>query len=472
MLDLKQAWQRTRDQVRRLLESPTGELSRWGRLAVYQIRLWRFCARQLRRDRLLTVAGDLTFKTLLSVIPLLVIFLLVFKLFFAGGAQSGEEPLEALFHWLHVDEIRVVAEGQEVDLATRVDSLVREVRQRATAGAVLGVLVLFYLAMNVLSTMERSVNRIWRAVERRPFWRKVAMFWLLLTMGPAAIGLAIYVARVIATYTEPITSGWAWLEVFGRWAVSLAAAWFVLFLVYKLLPHLQVRSRAALTGAVVAGTLWHVMGKYLFSLYVQNAVGVRQLYGTLAVVPISMIWVWLTWVLVLFGCELAYVVQNFRDLARAEADQTERERSRFLAGDFVALQMAAVVGRRFARGEGPTPVPVLVEATGVSRLNLEELLERLTAAGLLMQTAPGDEDNDRIAYLPGRDPSAIRLADVLASVNTYLPLPVDAAYLPLYRRVRARYEAIRSGSQAEGTASLADLLGGDDAVETDRRQSG
>ncbi len=456
---IKDLWRQVRQQIRRLLESPTGELSRWGRLAVYQVRLWRFCARQLRRDRLLTVAGDLTFKTLLSVIPLLVIFLLVLKLFFAGDARTGREALDALFHWLHVDEIRVVSEGQEVDLATRIDTLVREVRQRATAGAVLGVLILFYLAMNVLGTTEAAVNRIWRTAERRSYWRKLTMFWLLLTMGPAAIGLAVYVGQAIASRAGPITPGWDWLEASGRWVINLAAAWFVLFLVYKLMPHLHVRNRAAITGAVVAGTVWHVMGKYLFSLYVANAVGVRQLYGTLAVVPISMLWVWLTWVLVLFGCELAYVVQNFRDFARAEEDQAERARSRFLATDFVALQAAAVVGRRFARGQGPTPLAVLAEATGVSRINLQELLGRLEEAGLVMQTAPHGEGEDRAAWLPGRDPATIRLADVLASVHTYLPMPVDAEHLPLYRRVRARYEALRQGSpEVERATSLADLV--------------
>lgn len=91
VLNLRHYGQRLRDHLVHLLESPTDELGRLGRIAVYQIRLWRFCGRHLVQDRLMTEAGDITFKTLLGLIPALVIFLLVINFF----SRPGDRPAGA-----------------------------------------------------------------------------------------------------------------------------------------------------------------------------------------------------------------------------------------------------------------------------------------------------------------------------------------------------------------------------------------
>ncbi len=369
VLNLRHYGQRLRDHLVHLLESPTDELGRLGRIAVYQIRLWRFCGRHLVQDRLMTEAGDITFKTLLGLIPALVIFLLVIN-FFSRGPEIGRQVQDAIFQALNITDIHLKVDGEEVDLVQKVGAMVEAVRERMNRAAWVGLIVLVLLAVEVLATVETAMNRIWQIRARRPWWKRLALHLGVLVLAPCAAALAVYgYNQVYELYTvsEP------WLEG-GRWAVGLLATWFVFYVFYKLLPNTHVRSRAALAGAIVAGALWHVLARTVFGYYLVHAVGYRQIYGTLAVVPLFFVWVWVSWAIVLFGCELASVVQNFADLSRAEALDRERRRGGSPAPDFVALMALVAAARRDGEGRGPTPLRVLVEATGVDRATLEELL--------------------------------------------------------------------------------------------------
>jgi len=450
MFNLREGWRQLTEHLRRLLESPTSEMSHWGRLAVHQIRLWRFCGRKLVRDRLLVVAGHLAFKTLLGLIPALVLFLLVID-FFSRGPEVGEKVRETLFEVLNVTEIRVSVGTEEVGLVQMISDLVEAARGRMIAAAAVGFPALILLAMTVLGTVDSAVNEIWQIARRRPFWRRFIQFWLILTLGPLAAVAAVYAIGYLESQSLMMPE---WLRTVGRVCVTLAATWFVLFVLYKLIPNAPVRSRAALTGAIVAGTLWHILAKAAFGYYVEYAVGFGQVFGNLAVLPLFFIWIYVTWAFVLFGCEVAYVIHNHENLARAEA--LERGRDRFLAADFVGLVVVTVCGRRFRDGLGPTPIEMLASATGVGRGDLEEVLGRLEAAGFIARTAGGTGAKSEGGILPARQFAELGVAEVLRVARGRLPVPADAAHLPLYEAVRQAYERIRTGRRER-----LDVLSGD-----------
>jgi len=454
MFDAKKHIHRLRQGFARLIESPSDELGRWGRLAVYQFHLWRFCGRQLVHDRLVTVAGDLTFKTLLGLIPLLVLFALIINFF--SSASVGKEAQEFLFRYLRISDLNLQVNGEEVGIADQIDRLVTAARSRLNEAAAVGLFFLFFLSKNVLSTIESAVNRIWHIERKRPFWKRLLMFWLILTLGPPVAALAAWGSAELARRTSVLDP---WFIVTGRWVLGLVAVWFVFFILYKLMPNVPVRAAPALAGAMVAGTIWHVVAKQAFAVYVGHAVGYGRVYGSLGVVPLFFMWIYVTWICVLFGCELAYVVQNFKDLARAEALERRREHDRFLAADFVALLVMAACARRFRDGSGPAPVDRLVDATGVDRANLDVLLGRLEGAGLLARTSlPAADGEEDAAYLPAREPDAIPLADVLRASQSDLPLPA-AEHHRLHRRVQTVYETVRRCRDAEtARTTVADLV--------------
>jgi len=452
----RDVWRGWRERWTRVEETPPGELGPRLRLAVRAATLGRVFARQVQRDRLPVVAGHLTFKTLLGLVPAMVLNLMIISFFWRGG-DAGREVQDAIFQALGITEIRIQVDGKEVDLAAKINEIVAAALANLNAAAAIGIVILFYLAMSVLATIEQAMNRIWQVRSSRPLWRRAILFWLVLTLGPPAIALAYYVSDRIRYGAPHLPPG---LQAFWGGAVALAGNCFVLLVIYKLLPNVRVRTWAALAGAAVAGTLWHLLAKTLFDYYVHEAVGYTRMYGNLAVVPLFFLWLYVTWLFVLFGCEVAYIVQNYANLSRAEAAQRRPGEGRFLAAEFVALVAMAAVAKRFRDGAGPAPLPLLAGATGVERVHLEELMGRLEAAGLLARlpcAAPAEDAEP--AWLPARDPRSITVADVLQAARRRLPLPADAAHDALHRRVRAAYDGIENDRAASaGRVTVADLV--------------
>ncbi|KPK47735.1 MAG: hypothetical protein AMK72_08055 [Planctomycetes bacterium SM23_25] len=385
------------------------------------------------------------------------LFLLVID-FFSRGPEVGEKVKETLFQALNVTEIRVSVGEEEVGLVQMISDLVEAARGRMIAAAAVGFPALVLLAMTVLGTVDSAVNEIWQITRRRPFWRRFILFWLILTLGPLAAVAAVYTISYLESRSLMMP---AWLQTVGSVCVTLGATWFVLFVLYKLIPNAPVRSRAALTGAVVAGTLWHILAKAAFGYYVEYAVGFGQVFGNLAVLPLFFIWIYVTWAFVLFGCEVACVIHNYENLARAEA--LERGRDRFLAADFAGLVVVTVCGQRFRDGLGPAPIETLTSATGVGRGDLEEVLDRLEAAGFIARTAAADEgQRSGGGVLPARRLADVPVREVLCAARGRLPVPADAAHLPLHEAVRQAYERARTGrrgdSPAGGEPTVADIV--------------
>lgn len=398
---------RMRHKLRTWLEQPDQKRTWRGRVAIHQVRLWHAAFRQLARDQLITVAGDLTFKTLLSLVPILVMVLVVLDMF--AGAQVGQRVLDGLFEALHIDALQITAGGEEVDAAARINQLVEEARARVNAAAVVGIVFLFILAINMLSTMEAAMNRIWKVAHRRAFWRKILMFWMVLTMGPLLGALAVHLSGWLAGTTSDAPG---WLMTMGRFAVELVAVWAVLMLVFSVLPYTRVQPRAALVGAVVAGTLWHLVAKSAFALYLDHAVNYQQVFGSIAVVPLFFLWIYITWVFVLFGCELAYAVQHLDRLAPG-GETGPREYG--VRTQLAVISAAAICAKRYLRGEGPSSPHRLARAAGADVNELAPVLARLAEAGLLART--GSEEDGEQGYLPARPPALIPLSEIVQTLE-------------------------------------------------------
>jgi membrane protein len=458
VVNLKDHWHRLNSRVSAFIDPPAEGAGRHRRTAGHLARFALLVWRQIVADRLIVVAGHLTFKTLLGLIPVLVLFLLVIN-FFWHGVDTSNQVRDAMMKALNISEIQIQVDGEDVDLAKKLDSIVEAARANINAAAAVGILILFYLAMSVLATIEGAMNRIWGVRHHRPLWKRGILFWLFLTLGPPAVAALYYASIYINLYVTGLPP---WLQALWSGLLALLANVFVLFVMYKLLPSVPVRAWSALVGALVAGTLWHFLAKNAFETYVRHSTGYGQMYGNLAVVPLFFLWLYVTWLFVLFGFEVAYIVQNYRDLVRALAH--ERAREPFPPVEFVALVAMTTLARRFREGRGSTPLAQLVEATGLAQVQLTELLDRLESAHLLARTANGGL-GDAVAFLPAREPGSITAADVLSAVRSRLPVPIDAAHLPLYREVRAAWDRLEAdrGTSA-GRMTLADLAAQDSAA--------
>jgi len=176
-----------------------------------------------------------------------------------------------------------------------------------------------------------------------------------------------------------------------------------MFLVYRLLPSATVETKPAMVGALVAAVLIET-GKRTLGLYLENALSVRQLYGSLGLVPLFMLWVYLMWLVVLFGLEIAVALQRLAG-RRPEDLEPQSARASFLDPAAV-IDLCSVVHGRFTRGE-PTSPEQAAAASGVSELAAELILRRLAEVGIVRRVEGAE------AFLPGRPLESVPAAELL-----------------------------------------------------------
>jgi membrane protein len=429
--------QTLRQRLFRMLTSPGEELGSWARFVQYQMRLWYFCLRRLRDDNAMAMSAALTFRTIFAMVPVFVLGVVVLRSF---GAL--EHSKQALGDWLdrsNLSQIALVGEPASgatqpatrpagagatqprsqpataaaagpttrtrkvINLADEIEKLVARVEEKLTFGRIgpIGVALLIWSALTLLITMERSLNRIFGARRARGTARRVMLYWSAMTLGPIALMVAAYVGdRATASFHDIGGVGWV-LAVVG-WVQPIVVGVALLTAVYVLMPNTSVSLRAAFGGAVVAFPLW-LVAKWAFTLYVTEVVGTNPLYGSLGLLPLFLLWLNLSWLLFLFGAELAATAANLGRMTFA------RQKERTFLGPWDLVAAAAAIARPYLAGRPAPNADRLAADLNLPGSSVGMLLERLAARGVVCPIRGGSAPG----YVPARAPQGIRLADVM-----------------------------------------------------------
>jgi len=181
----------------------------------------------------------------------------------------------------------------------------------------LGIVFVFVTAVALMLTIDRSLNAIWRSDGKRAFWVSLLAYVLLLVVGPVLIGVSVS----ITTYLMALPARWANMPApahsFLLQAVPSAVSALAFFLIYRLVPHGKVSGWHALAGGVVAAALFE-LAKEGFAFYVAHAPGYSVAYGAFAAIPFFLLWVYLSWLIVLLGAEFAAALGEWPDEVRTE----------------------------------------------------------------------------------------------------------------------------------------------------------
>jgi membrane protein len=485
-----------REKALGLLQGPGDPLDRKRRILSHQVRLWWFCGRKLLKDRLPMTASALSYKTILSLIPVLAIFFLLTNTFITDrgvrdkvrsfvfetlnlqavrqSAWTDEAVSQALAEELGLvaaDETagppadEISNDGADTDIEAWISKLIDRTLDRIKSeGAasrmpvtVASIALLLFAGMSLYGTVEGAFNYIWEVRRRRSWLRRLGDFTATLVVTVLFLGVTFWGVWLLAAGGQfaPL------VRTLGR-LVPLVTSWLVFFIVYKALPNTKVKLWPALVAALAAGTAWELGAKTVLVLYVMYATGATRLYGTLALIPVLMLWFWLTWVVVLFGAELSYVIQNLKVLTREHIEQGRR--TRFLRTDLVALAVAAVVGRRFEQGLPPPTAGELSEAVGASESDVGYVLEALQQKELLRATLAAEGES---GYQPSRPPETITAAELVAAAATIeLSPPRDEYRGSMFRWARDFMDEISgSVSAALGRETMASLARKSETVD-------
>ncbi len=304
---------------------------------------------------------------------------------------------------------------------------------------VVGMLLLVFVAIRMLANIEETFNDIWGVTRGRPWLARIILYWATITLGPLLIAGALGLASsplLVATrgaVNDTIVGGFAFQ------LLPLVVLWVAFALAYQLVPNTKIQFSAAVVGGIVGGTLWHLNGVLGF-LFVSRVASYSKVYGSLGLVPVFMAGLYFSWLILLFGAQVAYAFQNRRSYLQDKLIENVNQRGR----EFIALRLMTCLGQRFNGGQSPLSLQKISLELGIPSRLVQQVMQPLLAARLVVETGglePG--------YGPARPLDAITAYDILHVMRTgtgqELPLrdcPVRAEVLGEFARIeKAEREA-------------------------------
>lgn len=418
-------------------------------------------ARKLMRDRAQQLAAALAYRTVFSLVPVLVLALI------AARAVSTPSDLEyrlfKLLEYLGIAELsfEVPSEVTDIDAVPRRVELSDVIGQFASNqldrlaevnfGAItaVGVAVLVYAAISLVIQVEQAFNLICSAPSGRKLISRVVTYWTLLTLGAVALFLSFTIGGHFGELLRTFPDWLAWATRPLQLAVKIGATWILLVFAYTQMPNTRVKVRAAAIGAIVAAVLWEI-AKSGLTWFVSNTTDGRvSVYGSLALLPIFLLWIYVTWLIVLFGLELASILQTLRHASVLDRRFAFRKQGPVILDGSVALHAIAEMARRFQDGK-PTRLDELASQLGMSEEHAALLAHGAVASGLLHAI---EREHEPDAYALARPAETITVGDVFAIIDRLSPSPPNTEDRRALDALRARQRSVLAKE------SLATLIG-------------
>jgi membrane protein len=318
---------------------------------------------------------------------------------------------------------------------------------RSKTLGVVGMLLLLYVAITMLANIESTFNDIWGAARGRSWLLRIVLYWATITLGPllliVALGLAggsqMQTAREFVSHTPLV--GEAIFKL-----LPLVVLWLAFALFYQIVPNTKVRPEAALIGGFVAGSLWHLNNVFGF-LYVSRVVSNSQFYGKLGLVPVFMAGLYFSWIILLFGAQVAYAFQNRKSYLQDKLVENVNQRGR----EFIALRLMTCIGQRFQFGRPPVTIQEISTELGIPTKLAHQVLQTLLAARLVVETNGGEH-----AYAPARPLDDINAHHILLAMRASGGQELLSRDEPMRAEIFGEFARIEAAEKA--TASAITLL--------------
>ena len=367
------------------------------RLLIFWMRLLQVLIQDFASGEITLRAMSLVYTTLLAIVPLLAFVFAVLK---GLGVQDNLEPM--LLNFL----APLGEKGEEISMK------ILNFVDNAKAGVlgILGLLVLLYAVISLVQKVESGFNYVWRVREVRSLGERFSHYLSVILIGPLLVIVALAITATLSShgmseYIKEVASlGPVLIAAFKLVPYLLVIAAFTF--VYAFVPHTHVQFRAALYGGIFAGVLWEFTG-WAFAALTVSSTRLTLIYSSFAILVMFMVWIYLCWLILFVGAQLAFYVQNpelVRHRGREDVGGRTLER--------LALHIMYLVGRSYHDNQAPWSREQLARRLRVPTESVLDVLGRLRENGLLMLVS------GRIRrYVPGRDMGTIALKDIINAMR-------------------------------------------------------
>ncbi|ACD90571.1 MAG: YihY family inner membrane protein [Chlorobium limicola] len=341
---------------------------RFAGLQEYFRKLMPFFLKNLRHDKIFLSAGSLAFQTLLSIVPFLAVTLSVLRIFsfFASLNRYLEEFIFQNF---------IPSAGE--DLRIHFEAFIG----KTSTVPLIGGLLLFIIALSLISTIDRTLNDIWKVRAPRKPIQAFTLYWTVLTLGPVLIGSSLGASSYVwyTVFTEgPLLELKIRLISFLPFVNSLLS----FLLLYMLVPNRRVKLPHAFSGAVAAALLFELSKKW-FVFYVSRFATFEHIYGAISAVPLLFFWIYIGWLVVLTGAELVFSIGNVL------SSSVEPVPKRLLPG---LTQLFSVLGTIWRAQQDGSPVHIgtRVVRGALSATAADRIVDLLLQKGVVHETSGGE----------------------------------------------------------------------------------
>ena len=270
---------------------------------------------RFKEDRIIFYSGYLSYVTLLSMVPLLAVTFSAFSLFPVFQEWRGE--LEAFVFKNFVPTLGESIQGHFVRFI-----------ENATKMTPVGLVILILLALLLIYSIDHTLNDIWRVRKNRRLIVSFSIYWVVLTLGPVLIGTSLLTTSYLLSLTGFEENTLLAVRKLFLELLPYLASFSSFLLLYLVVPNTSVHFWSALSGAMIAAILFE-LSKSAFALYFTHFPVYQAIYGALAIIPLLFIWVYVSWIVVLVGAQVAASLDGFlmaqRTLVNQESEFTHEQ---------------------------------------------------------------------------------------------------------------------------------------------------
>ncbi|MGB8432766.1 MAG: YhjD/YihY/BrkB family envelope integrity protein, partial [Burkholderiales bacterium] len=391
----------------------------------------------------------------LSIVPLLALSFSVLKAF---GVYNQVQPMLLTF-------LEPLGENG-IELTNRIISFIQNMNV-GVLGSV-GLALLLYTAVSLVQKIEAAFNFIWHVRRARGVGERFSRYLSALLVGPillfAALGITASVTSSAYIRDFLDVQAYEWLVAQSGRVMPYALVIGAFTFVYIFMPNTKVRIGPALVGGIVGGILWQSAG-WGFALFAAGSTRYAAIYSSLAILVLFMLWLYLSWLILLFGASVAFYVQHQEYCVQESGEPRLSNRMR----ERLALIVMSRIARRYLDGESPWTADALAQSLRVPMRAVELILGSLQVGGVVVQTS-----EEPRGYVPGRDLETIgakQLLDLvrLSGEDRFLSIAALPAPEPIEEMLR-RVDSAAEAALANVTAK--DLAGGRPAVPEGLAQTG
>lgn len=389
------------------------------------MRIFYLAVREFYQKQCTLHASSLTYYTLMSIVPLLAMLLAIAK----GFGYHEHLQKDLLLHFKDQQDIWI-------EIFNYAERLLEQTRGGILAG--FGLLLLFWSVTQLIHNMEATFNHIWHVKKTRSWRRAFSDYFAVLFLAPFLFIVSSSVTVFVVDQLE------AFIRAFpiGNWPISLLLflvhlipyGLFSIFfgLIYLFVPNTKVQFSSAFLGGVVAGTLYVIVQWG----YIYFQVGVSRygaIYGSVAALPLFLIWVQVSWFLVLLGAEISYAHQTFKSHEfEYKAQRVSQSFRRLLSLWIVHLAVS-----RFLQAHSPLSRDLLIHHYQIPHLLAVPILEELVRCSLLIEVAGG--------YIPAKPADRLKISDVIEALENWgdssFPF-IQAKELAPFEQALARFKKL------------------------------